>query len=189
MLKSAKLFAFVLLATSFATTANAASYYAPGMPYSVRATTVSDNQIDVTWIPDKDTGKLPLNRYQISYWKNVVRATKTTVVSYTNSVSLNDLDPSTWYIINVSSCNAVGCSSADTWAWKPTTPYTSDVLNFKAPLIINGGKASTVCFNATLDGGSATAVASFKKTLCPATVPYTGSYPVVDPTATRIPGK
>jgi hypothetical protein len=188
MLKFAKLFAVTTLFTLIAGSAQAVSYYYPGMPHSVTSTTIGDNQIDVTWVPDKSTGNLPLNKYKVTYWKNVLRPVKTTVLVYTNFVSLNKLDPSSWYIVNVEACNALGCTSADTWSWKPTTPYTADVLSFK-PLVVNGGKASTVCFDVTADGGLASTITTFKKNVCPPEPVFAGPFPVVDPTATKVPGK
>lgn len=100
--------------------------------------------------------------------------------------SLTGLKPSTWYVINVSACNALGCTANNSWRYIATTPKIGAALTWRPPTMINGGTASTTCWKATWDGGTAAATGTFAKssTACPGIVINPANYPKIDPKAT-----
>jgi len=161
---------------------------APAYPTFVAGKTVSDNQLDVQWIPDEFTGGAPINGYKVYYWPLNQDAEKKMVTSSTNSVSLVGLTKSTWYVIAVQSCNYYGCTTSD-WAYQATTPAAASTSKTLLPRTISGGSASTTCWNAILDGGNpASTSATLIKALTACPVPVKPStWPQVDPTATKSP--
>ena len=168
---------------------NAAGWFgAPHYPDFVVAKTISDNQIDVKWIPDASTGGMPLSKYKVYYWPLNKDNEQKMVTAMTNSASLTGLTKSTWYVIAVQSCNYYGCSTAD-WAYQATTPAGPSTSKSLLPTILNGGSASTTCWDAVIDGGSPS---SASKTVtkavaaCPAAVPPS-TWPQVSATAAASP--
>jgi hypothetical protein len=168
---------------------NSAGWFgAPGYPSFVVAKTISDNQIDVKWIPDASTGGVSLSGYKVYYWPLNRDNEQKMVPSLDNSVSLTGLAKSTWYVIAVQSCNYYGCSTSD-WAYQATTPAAASTATSLLPRVINGGNASTTCWDYVIDGGSPT---SASKTVtkapsaCPVALPPT-SWPIVDASATTSP--
>lgn len=159
----------------------------PLAPIVTSSVVASDTSIDVAWAPSPNAGGSPIYGYKLTYWKsdlvgnpiNTTRADKLVTTTYT---TLSGLSSSTMYIINVASCNAYGCNSADSWSYTPTTPITSAVTSVVLPRIINGGSASTTCFDSILDANvGETALGS-----CGAVVINPATYPVVVPSATQI---
>ena len=163
--------------------------YAPQIPL---AKITSDTSMDIAWVPDPNDGGAPLYGYKVNVWTSNAMGDPTiavfnNVVTKTN-VSVTGLTPSTLYVINVASCNAYGCNSADKWRYISTTGPTG-VSAIKPPRVISGGSATTTCWNAVLDGGNAASTgATFTKstTACPATVIDPAKYPKIVPTATQM---
>lgn len=160
----------------------------PVAPLVVTSQVASDTSIDVAWVPSSSTGGAPLYGYKITYWKsdnggNPINSTKTELVVSETYTTLTGLSSSTMYIINVASCNAYGCNSADRWSYTPTTPITSAVTNVKLPRVISGGSASTTCFESIYDANSGE---SSTGATCGAIVGNPANYPVVVPSATQI---
>jgi hypothetical protein len=159
----------------------------PLAPIVTSAVVASNTSIDVAWAPSPNVGGSPLYGYKLTYWKsdlvgNPINATKAEKLVTTTYTTLSGLSASTMYIINVASCNAYGCNSADSWSYTPTTPITSAVTSIVLPRIINGGSASTTCFDSILDAnlGETTLGSCGSVVIDPAT------YPVVVPSATQI---
>lgn len=156
-------------------------------PIVTSAVVASDTSIDVAWAPSPNTGGAPLYGYKLSYWKsdgvgtpiNATKAEKLVTDTYT---TLTGLSSSTMYIINVASCNAYGCNSADNWSYTATTPITSAVTSIVLPRVVSGGSASTTCFDSILDAnlGETTTGTCGSIVIDPAT------YPVVVPSATQL---
>lgn len=168
---------------------NAAGWFgAPGYPGFVVTKTISDNQIDVKWIPDSSTGGISLSGYKVYYWPLNRDNEQKMIPSLDNSVSITGIEKSTWYVIAVQSCTYYGCSTSD-WAFQATTPAAASTSTTLLPRMINGGKASTICWDYVIDGGSATSASMTVRkapSACPAaTAP--SSWPTVDPTATTSP--
>jgi hypothetical protein len=160
----------------------------PVAPLVATSQVASDTSIDVAWIPSSSTGGAPLYGYKITYWKsdnggNPINSTKAELVVSNTYVTLTGLSPSTMYVINVASCNAYGCNSADRWSYTPTTPITSAVTNVKLPRVISGGSASTTCFESIFDANTGE---SSTGATCGAVVGNPSNYPVVIPSATQI---
>ena len=134
------------------------------------------------------TGGMPLSGYKIYYWPLGQDSQQKVVTSQTNSVSLKGLNKSTWYVIAVQSCNFYGCTTAD-WAYQATTPASATTSTKLLPRTINGGSASTTCWNAIWDGGSASSTSStVTKSPSPCPVPVApATWPAVDPTAVNSP--
>ena len=165
---------------------------APGYPSPVLTKVVSDTQIDVEWVPSPSTGGIPNYGYKVIRWevtlnaygdpKNDTRVDNLVTGTY---LSATGLKPSTWYVFAVQQCNALGCNTSD-WSYIATTPKVGAALTWRPPLTINGGSASTTCWNAVLDGGTAAAKGSLTKspTKCGTTVIDPAQYPKIDPTAT-----
>lgn len=168
---------------------NAAGWFgAPGYPSFVVGKTISDSQIDVKWIPDASTGGVSLTGYKVYYWPLNRDNEQKMVTSVDNSVSLTGLEKSTWYVIAVQSCNYYGCSTAD-WIFQATTPAAASTSPTLLPRMIGGGNASTTCWDAVIDGGSATSASFTVKRApvgCPAPV-APSSWPQVDVTANSSP--
>jgi hypothetical protein len=161
----------------------------PVAPLAVGAEVVSDTAIRVAWVPSANTGGASLYGYKVTYWKsdrygNPVNATKSEVVVSETSVLLESLDVSTMYIINVASCNAYGCNSADRWSYTATTPTTSAVTSIVLPKNVYGGSASTTCFDEIFDAVSGEIVSS--GVVCGSVIADPTAYPVIDSTATAI---
>ena len=160
----------------------------PSAPLLASATTASDTQVDVAWVPSSKDGGSPVIGYKVTYWESdgfgqPVGSTRVEVMSVDTHVSLVDLTPSTMYVINVATCNALGCYSYDHWLYSATTPDTDAINNIQFPTLISGGNASTDCFDSILDGNTGEIVAGSE---CAGVVIDPSTYPVVDPTATDI---
>lgn len=159
----------------------------PASPLAASAVVDSDTSIDVAWIPSSNTGGAPLYGYKVTYWKsdsvgNPINATRVDTVVTDTYTTLANLSSSTMYVINVASCNAYGCSSANSWAYTPTTPITSAVTSIVLPRVISGGSASTTCFESILDANMGeTTLGS-----CGSVVANPAAYPVVVPSATQV---
>lgn len=156
----------------------------PSAPLAVSSETISDTEISVAWVPASGTGNLPLYGYEVTYWKSdqngqPITSTKKSVVvaqAYTNLT----VTPSTMYIINVASCNALGCNSANYWTHTATTPITAEIESIKFPTVLGGGSADTTCFDSIYDANSGeTALGA-----CGTVVANPATYPVVVPSAT-----
>lgn len=158
----------------------------PSAPLAITANTVSDTEIAVAWIPATGTGNLSLYGYEVSYWKSnqsgqPITSTKKSVVvsdTYTNLT----VDPSTMYIINVASCNALGCNSANYWANTATTPITAEIRSIVFPRVIGGGSASTTCFDSIYDAN----VGETSLGSCGSVVADPSKYPVVVSSSTAV---
>lgn len=166
---------------------------APGIGSTPLANVVSDTQVDITWVPSSDDGGLRLYGYKVTYWEVILNAygdpnssTQKDFLTVNTFASLTGLKPATWYVINVSACNARGCTANNSWRYVATTPKVGAALTWRPPTMINGGTASTTCWKATLDGGTAAATGTLVKssTACPGIVINPANYPKVDPTAT-----
>lgn len=159
----------------------------PSAPLAVSAVVASNTSIDVAWIPSALSGGSPLYGYKVTYWKsdnvgNPINSTKAETLVSTTYTTLTGLSSSTMYVINVASCNAYGCNSADNWSYTPTTPITSGVTSVVLPRVISGGSASTTCFESILDANvGETALGS-----CGSVVADPSTYPVVVPSATQV---
>ena len=168
---------------------NAAGMFGPPVnPGFVVAKTISDSQIDVKWVPDVSTGGVPLNKYKVWYWPLGRDNEQKMIPSLDNSVSITGLEKSTWYVISVQSCNYYGCSTSD-WAYQATTPVAPSTSTWLLPRTLNGGSASTTCWDYVIDGGSVSSTAATvtkSSAACPVpTAP--SSWPVVNPAATGSP--
>lgn len=159
----------------------------PLAPIVTSASVASDTSIDVAWAPSPNTGGAPLYGYKLTYWKSdgvgtPINSTKGEKLVTNTYTTLTGLSSSTMYIINVASCNAYGCNSADSWSYTPTTPITSAVTSIVLPKTVSGGSASTTCFESILDANvGETALGS-----CGPVVIDPATYPVVVPSATEL---
>lgn len=168
---------------------NAAGWFgAPSYPGFITMKTASDNEIDLKWVPAASTGGVPLTGYKVYYWPLSDDHSQKMVTTTTNSAAITGLSKSAWYVFTIASCNYYGCSNSD-WAFQATTPAAASTAKSLLPNMLNGGNASTSCWDAVLDGGSAASKsATFTKSLaaCPAaTAPTT--WPSVDVTANNSP--
>lgn len=169
-----------VLATSVVSNAVSARSI-PVAPYGLVSYVASPNQVDVAWIPSYHTGGAPLYGYQVTYWESdlvgqPINSTKQELlVSDTYASLLVEADK--MYIINVASCNAYGCNSADYWSYAETGE--TDVV---LPRIISGGSASTECFDSIYDAN----VGESNLGTCGSAVANPSTYPVVDPSATSL---
>jgi len=165
-----------------AATSNSAGWFgAPGYPSFVVGKTISDSQIDVRWIPDASTGGVPLTGYKVFYWPLNRDNEQKMIASTTNTVSITGLSKSTWYVIAVQSCNYYGCSTSD-WAYQATTPSSSATSTKLLPNTLNGGNASTTCWDAIINGGSASngsLTVTRNTSACPAAI-APATWPQVD---------
>lgn len=170
----------VAVATSAASNAISAASI-PIAPLAVASNVVSNTQVDVAWIPSSNTGGAPLYGYKVTYWKsdtrgNPINATKVEAVISDTFTSLS-VDPGFMYIINVASCNAYGCNSADRWSYANT-----GATNVVLPRVISGGNASTICFESIYDAN----VGETELGSCGSVTANPDTYPVVDSTATTL---
>ena len=165
---------------------------APGYPAPVLTKTISDTQIDITWVPSLFTGGIPNYGYKVIRWeaqlngygdpKNETRVDTLTSNTFSSATGLK---PSTWYVFAVQQCNALGCSTSD-WSYIATTPKVGAAATWKPPVMINGGNAATTCWNAVLNGGTAATQGTFvKSTKCGAVTIDPATYPKIDSTATE----
>jgi hypothetical protein len=168
---------------------NSAGWFgAPSYPTFVESKATSDNSVAVKWIPDASTGGIGLSGYKVYYWPLNQDNQQKLLTSSTNSATLTGLTKSTWYVIAVQSCNYYGCSTAD-WSYAATTPAAASTSTTLVPRTLNGGTASTACWDAVFDGGSANSTsATYTKSLsaCPAAVPPT-TWPSVSAAAASSP--
>lgn len=153
----------------------------PVAPLVVTSTTSSTSQIDVAWVPSSNTGGAVLYGYKVSYWKsdsrgNPITATKVDVVS-TNTYTSLTVEPGFMYIINVASCNAYGCNSAERWSYANT-----GATNVTLPRVISGGSASTTCFESIYDAN----VGETELGTCGTVVANPDTYPVINSSATTL---
>lgn len=168
--------------TSFSDASNAVSAASIALaPLAVVSKVVSPTKVDVAWVPNSNTGGAPLYGYAVTYWKSdtkgsPINATKveTVVSDVTTSLSV---ERGFMYIINVASCNAYGCSSADYWSYANT-----GATNVTLPRVISGGSASTTCFESIFDANAGeTEIGT-----CGSVVADPAKYPVVTPSATSL---
>lgn len=153
----------------------------PVAPLAVVSEVVSGNKINVAWIPSSNNGGAVLYGYRISYWKsdtrgNPITATKIDSVVSTTTTTLT-VDPGFMYIINVASCNAYGCNSAERWSYA-----NNGATNVVLPRVISGGTASTTCFESIYDAN----VGETTTGSCGSVVANPSTYPSVDPSATTL---
>lgn len=156
----------------------------PTAPLLVTADAVSDSQINVAWVPSSGTGNLPLYGYKITYWKsNSVggpdNSTRVDIIATETRAELA-VDQDALYIINVASCNALGCNSADYWAYASTTPDSEAVKSITLPTVIGGGRADTTCFDSIYDANAGETASGS----CGSVVADPATYPVIDANAT-----
>jgi hypothetical protein len=158
----------------------------PSAPLLVTSEAISDTQINVAWVPATGTGNLDLYGYKVTYWESgltgsPVNSTKTEFVSTDTHAQLI-VSPETMYIINVASCNALGCNSANYWSYVATNPESESVQAIVLPTIIGGGSADTTCFESIYDANAGeTALGS-----CGSVVANPATYPVINPSATEV---
>jgi hypothetical protein len=153
----------------------------PLAPSGLVSEAVSDTQIDVAWVPNSHTGGAALYGYRVTYWKSntggsPITDTKVETIVTEPLVSLT-VEPETMYIIDVASCNAYGCNSADNWTYANTG--ATDVT---LPRVISGGNASTTCFESIYDANAGETSVG----VCESVVADPSTYPVVDPNATSL---
>ena len=158
----------------------------PSAPLAVSSSTISDTQIDVAWIPSSGTGNLPLYGYEVSYWKSdqfgqPITSTKQRVLVSQTYTSLS-VSPSTMYIINVASCNALGCNSANEWTHSATTPITAQIQSIVFPRVLSGGSSGTTCFDSIYDANSG----EISSGVCGSVIANPSSYPLVVSSATTV---
>jgi hypothetical protein len=164
---------------------------APGYPAPVLTKAISDTQIDVEWVPSTSTGGIANYGYKVIRWEATLNAygdpkgdTRVDNLVSGTYLSATGLKPSTWYVFAVQQCNALGCTTSD-WSYVATTPKVGAALTWRPPLTINGGSATTTCWNAVLDGGTAAAKGTLiKSAKCGTVVIDPAAYPKIDPTAT-----
>jgi len=162
----------------------------PSAPQIPLAKVISDTQIDIAWVPNPSDGGAPLYGYRVWVWPSSpsgdpISAEAITQLVTKPNTSVKGLKPSTMYIINVASCNAYGCNSADAWTYISTTG-SAGLSKIKPPTVINGGNASTTCWDRVLDGGNASSTgATVTKSAYKCTAPFVdpATYPKVDPSA------
>jgi hypothetical protein len=153
----------------------------PLAPLVVTSSVSGVAQVDVAWIPSANTGGAPLYGYKVTYWKSDTRgapitATRTDVV-VTGTTTTLSVERGFMYIINVASCNAYGCNSADNWSYA-----NAGATNVTLPRVISGGSASTVCFESVFDVN----VGESSLGTCGPVVADPSKYPVVVPSATTL---
>lgn len=162
----------------------------PSAPQPPVAKVISDTQLDIAWVPDPSDGGAPMYGYRLTVWESQTN-TDPGAVAYNNVetktyASVTGLKPSTMYIVNVASCNAYGCNSADLWTYISTTG-PAGLSKIRAPRVISGGNATTTCWDAIVDGGNAAstgATITKSATKCPTKLLDPSLYPKIDPAAT-----
>lgn len=163
--------------------------YAPQQPL---AKVVSDTALDIAWVPDPNDGGAPLYGYRLTVWE-MTRTGDPGAVAYNGielktNKSVTGLKPSTMYVINVQSCNAYGCNSADKWTFISTTGPTG-LSTMRPPRILSGGSATTTCWDRVLDGGNAASTgATITRNAYKCTLPFVDPalYPKIVPGATEM---
>ncbi len=163
--------------------------YAPQQPL---AKVVSDTALDIAWVPDPNDGGAPLYGYRLTVWE-MTPAGDPGAVAYNGielktNKSVTGLKPSTMYVINVQSCNAYGCNSADKWTFISTTGPTG-LSKLRPPRILSGGSATTTCWDRVLDGGNAASTgATITRSAYKCTLPFVdpAQYPKIVPGATQM---
>lgn len=162
--------------------------YAPQKPL---AKVVSNTAIDIAWIPDPNDGGAPMYGYKVNVWEARPNGDPGAVaydaIALKTNVSVTNLKPSTLYVINVASCNAYGCNSADSWTYISTTG-PSGVSAIRPPRVISGGSATTTCWDRTLDAGNAASSGvTMTKNSSPCSAPFVDPalYPKITPGATQ----
>lgn len=161
--------------------------YAPQIPL---AKVISDTRIDIAWVPNPNDGGVPLYGYRVTVWPSSpsgdpISAEAISQLVLKPNTSVTGLKPSTLYIINVASCNAYGCNSADKWTYISTTG-SAGLSKIKPPVVISGGSASTTCWDRTLDAGNASSTGvTITKSAYKCTAEYVdpANYPKVDSSA------
>lgn len=158
----------------------------PSAPLLVTSEAVSDTQINVAWVPATGTGNLALYGYKVTYWKSGLTGSpiNSTKVEFVDTDTHAELvvSPETMYIINVASCNALGCNSANYWSYVATNPDSAAVKAIVLPTIISGGSADTTCFDSVYDANAGeTTLGS-----CGSVVANPSTYPVINPSATKV---
>jgi len=162
----------------------------PYAPLVALGKATSDTTVDVEWVPDQNDGGSPMYGYTITWWPSStsgdpISSQQRQLIATTTKATLTGLTPSTMYIINVASCNAYGCNSADKWIYVSTTGVAG-LSKIKPPVIISGGSASTTCWNAIWDAGNAASTGSTftrSTTKCPGVTLDPALYPKIDPNA------
>lgn len=168
--------------TSFSDASNAVSAASIALaPLTVVSKAVSPTKVDVAWVPNSNTGGAPLYGYKVTYWKSDTKGSpinSTKVESLVSDVTTSiSVERGFMYIINVASCNAYGCSSADYWSYANT-----GATNVTLPRVISGGSASTTCFETIFDANAGeTEIGT-----CGSVVADPAKYPVVNPSATGL---
>ncbi|CAN2188835.1 Fibronectin type III [Candidatus Nanopelagicaceae bacterium] len=164
----------------------------PWAPQQPLAKVTSDTSMDIAWVPDTNDGGVPLYGYHLNVWEMTPAGDPGAVaydgIELRTNKSVTGLKPSTMYVINIQSCNAYGCNSADNWTFISTTGPTG-LSKLRAPRIISGGSANTTCWDRVLDGGNAASTgATITKSAYKCTLPYVDPalYPKVVPGATQM---
>lgn len=164
----------------------------PWAPQIPLAKVVSDTAIDIAWVPDPNDGGAPLYGYRVHVWESQANgdpgAVAHTSVALKPNISVTGLKPSTLYVINVASCNANGCNSADKWTYISTTG-PAGLSTIRPPRVLSGGSATTTCWNRTLDAGNASSTGvTITRNAYTCTTPYVdpANFPKIDPTATEL---
>ncbi len=164
----------------------------PWAPQIPLAKVVSDTAIDIAWVPDVNDGGAPLYGYRVHVWQAQPNgdpgAVAHTSVALKPNLSVTGLKPSTLYVINVASCNAHGCNSADKWTYISTTG-PSGLSTIRPPRVLSGGSATTTCWNRTVDAGNASSTGiTITRNSYACTTPFVDPalYPKIDPTATEL---
>jgi len=165
--------------------------YAPQKPLAL---VKSNTSIDVAWVPDTNDGGAPIYGYRVNIWESQANGDPGVVAVDSTSIhttfSATGLKPSTLYVINVASCNAYGCNSADKWTYISTTG-SFGISNIKPPVSLSGGNPSTACWNRTVDAGSASSLGiTINKNSYTCSTPFVdpANYPKIVPTATTLSG-
>jgi hypothetical protein len=172
---------------------NAVKYASiPNAPQIPLGKITSDTSMDIAWVPDPNDGGVPLYGYSLKVWESKSNGDPGAVayegIELKANKSVTGLKPSTLYVINVASCNAYGCNSADKWLYISTTGPTG-VSKMRPPVVISGGSASTTCWSRVLDGGNAASTgATITKTGYTCTAPFVDplNYPKIIPTAKQM---
>ena len=162
--------------------------YAPQIPL---AKITSDTSMEIAWVPDPNDGGAPLYGYKVNVWESKNNGDPGAVafegIALVPNISVSNLKPSTLYVINVASCNANGCNSADQWTYISTTGLLG-VSKIRPPRVISGGSASTTCFDRTLDAGNVSSTGvTVTKNAYKCTAPFVdpATYPKIVPNATQ----
>ena len=165
----------------------------PFAPQKPLAHLKSNTEIDIAWVPNTNDGGAPLYGYKVNIWESQANgdpgAVVANAISNDTTFSISALKESTLYIINVASCNAYGCNSADKWTYISTTG-TNGVSPISSPVFLSGGSPSTSCWNRTVDAGEATSLGiTINKNIYTCSAPFVdpANYPKIIPTATSLP--